>query len=145
MSKSGHRRYLELGGIINENDFESALDRMGPERDHEGSQRASVSYGVGSALDRKEPSVRASISQAIGIAEYAGIELSGPEDGFDPRVVLYVILRSDVRPEGVKYHHSQMSDQRIFGEVLRMLEDAASLDKLIRAYPNISFKYETGE
>lgn len=127
MSKNRYQRYLELGGIINENDFESALDR------------------IGSALDRKEPSVRASISKAIGIAEYAGIELRNPEGDFDPRVVLYVILRNDVRPEGVRYHHSQMSDQRIFGEVLRMLGDAASLDKLIKAFPNISFKYERGE
>lgn len=127
MSKSGHQRYLELGGIINEEDYQSALDR------------------IGSALDRKNPSVRASITQAMGIAEYAGIKLSGPEDGFDPRVVLYVILRNDVRPEGVKYHHSQMSDQRIFGEVLRMLGDVESLDKLIKAFPNISFKYKRGE
>ena len=36
-------------------------------------------------------------------------------------------------------------NQRIFGEVLRMLGDADSLDKLIKTYPNISFKYEKGK
>lgn len=126
MSKSGHQRYLELGGIINEEDYQSALDRM-------------INM---STLNRENPRVR----QAVDIARYSGIKLNDSKSGvFDPRVVLYVILRNDIRPEGVKYHHDQMSDQRIFGEVLRMLGDAASLDKLIKAFPNISFKYERGE
>lgn len=123
MSRKSYERYTELGGIINEKDYQSALDRLG------------------NTLDRKELSVRASILQAMGIAEYARIELSISENGFDPRITLYVLLRNDVRPEGIKYHHCQMSDQCIFGEVLRMLEDADSLDKLIMAFPNISFKY----
>ncbi len=125
--EDNYQRYLELGGIINEKDCQSALDRMGK------------------VLDETEPSVRASISQAKGIAEHAGIKLRGSIDSLDPKIVLYVILRLDINPEGVKYHHSQMSDQRIFGEVLRMLGDIDSLEKLIKAYPNISFKYERGE
>lgn len=123
---NSHQRYLELGGIINEADYQSALDRAN--RIH--------------ALDRKNPQARCSIQQALGMARYAKITLNDPEGVLDPKIALYVILRSDVRPKDVKYHHSQMSDQRIFGEVLRMLEDADSLDKLIKAYPNISFKYE---
>ena len=123
MPRKSYQRYIELGGIINEKDYQSALDR------------------IGNTLNRKEWPVRVSILQAMGIAEYARIELSSPENDLDPRVALYVILRNDVRPESVKYHHGQMSDQCIFGEVLRILEDADSLDKLIKVFPNISFKY----
>lgn len=125
MPGNSYQRYLELGGIINEKDFESALNRMNNVR----------------TLDMNSSRVQ----QVADIARYAKIGLSGSEDVLDPRVALYVILRSDVRPKGVRYHHDQMSDQRILGEVLRMLGDADSLDKLIKAFPNISFKYERGK
>ena len=129
--ENNYQHYLELGGIINEKDYQSALDRMNSVH----------------TLDRKDPQVIDSIRQVVDMARYAKIELGDSEDvvDIDPRIVLYVILRLDVGPEGVKYHHSQMSDQRIFGEVLRMLGDANSLNKLIKAYPNISFKYERGK
>ena len=119
--------YLELGGIINEEDYQSAIDRMNSR-----------------TLETMDMRVRNSIRQARKIAEYSGIELTGSEDTLDPRIVLYVILRLDTKPEEVKYHHEQMSDQRIFGEVLRMLGDEDSLDKLAKAHPHISFKYERG-
>ena len=124
---SDYRRYLELGGIINEKDYQSANDRMNS-----------------CTLETGSPRVRNSIKQVRVIAEHLGIELTGPGDILDPRIILYVILRSEVRPEDVKHHHSQMSDQRIFGEVLRMLGDEDSLDKLVKAHPNISFEYERG-
>lgn len=124
-----YQRYLELGGIINEKDYQNTIDRMN--KTH--------------TFNRTDPRVRNKIWQAEGMARYARIELNNSEDDLDPKIVLYVILRSDVRPEGVEYHHSQMSDQCIFGEVLRMLGDADSLDKLVRAYPNISFKYKREE
>ena len=124
--ENNYQHYLELGGIINEKDYQSALDRM------------NNAY----ALDKKSPGIRNSIQQAVDMARYAKIELNDSEDVHDSKILLYVILRLDVKPEDVEYHHSQMSDQRIFGEVLRMLGDADSLDKLIKAYLNISFKYE---
>jgi len=127
--ENSYQRYVELGGIINEKDYQSALDRMDKTR----------------TLDRKNPQVRNSIQQALGIAEYAKIKLNDSENVLEPKIVLYVTLRNDAKPEDAKYHHSQMSDQRIFGEVLRMLGDADSLDKLIKTYPNISFKYEKGK
>ncbi|HXK40516.1 MAG TPA: hypothetical protein VJ046_00190 [Candidatus Paceibacterota bacterium] len=131
-AESGYRRYLELGGIINETDYQSAIDRMNR------------------ALDGRGPQVRSSemlsrVGQAEGIAQYSGIALNDSGERPDPRIVLYVILRGDTRPEGVKYHHDQMSDQRIFGEVLRMLGDTDSFDKLVKAHPHISFKYEREE
>ena len=73
------------------------------------------------------------------IAEYSGIKLHNTKNDPDPRTILYIILRIDAKPTEVEYHHSQMGDQRLFAEVLRMLEDADSLQKLIEAHPNISF------
>lgn len=123
--------YLELGGIINETDYRSAIDRM-PDM-----CRIIMLENNGSMQSR--------VGQAKGIAQYSGIALSDSEDTPDPRIVLYVILRGDVAPKGVKYHHDQMSDQRIFGEVLRMLEDTDSFEKLVKAHLHISFKYERGK
>lgn len=123
--EDSYARYLKSGGIINEKDYQKAIDRT-----------------LETTLNRHDPEVRSRISQAEGIARHAGIRLNNLEKILDPRVLLYVLLRSDVRPKDVKYHHSQMSDQKIFGEVLRMYEDADSLDKLIKAYPHISFDYK---
>ena len=131
MAETSYKRYLELGGIINETDYQSAIGRM------PGIRRTIMFENGGSIQSR--------VGQARGIAKYSEIELRGPEHIPDPRIVLYVILRGDTRPKGVKYHHDQMSDQRIFGEVLRMLGDKDSFDKLVKAHPHISFKYEREE
>jgi len=108
--------YRTLGGIINEKDCISALDR------------AKKITAFNESL----------IRQAENIAKHAGIVLEN-SDGVDPRVKLYAVLRTDNRPEDVKYPHSQMSDQRLFAEALRILGDVDSLNKVIAAYPNISF------
>lgn len=121
--KKSYHRYWELGGIINEKDYESALTRAENT----------------TALNKTQ------IMQAEGIAKFAGIELHNTKDTVDQRIILYGILRSDDKPKEVKDHHSQMSDQRIFAESLRMLGDIDSLNKLIKAYPNISFKYHEEE
>ena len=128
MAETSYNRYLKLGGIINETDYRSAIGRM------PGIRRVIMFENSGSIQSRVE--------QARGIAKYSGIELRGPEYIPDPRIVLYVILRGDTRPKGVKYHHDQMCDQCIFAEVLRMLGDKDSFDKLVKAHPHISFKYE---
>ncbi|MEK6817382.1 MAG: hypothetical protein AABX80_01145 [Nanoarchaeota archaeon] len=51
-------------------------------------------------------------------------------------------MRADIRPEKVRHHHSQMCDQRLFAEALRMLGNVDALNKLIRAHPHISFVHE---
>lgn len=114
--ENNYQRYVELGGIINEKDYQSALTR---------SKHTTILN-------------KTSIVQAEVIANRSGIVLHNSKDSLDPRTILYGILRSDTAPEP-KYHHSQMSDQRLFAETLRMLGDADSLEKLIEAYPNISF------
>jgi len=126
--ESGYQSYLESGGIINEMDYQSAIDRMS------GMRRVIMFENSSSMLSR--------VGQVREMARYSGIALSDSGDTPDPRIVLYVILRGDTRPTGVKYHHDQMSDQRIFGEVLRMLGDTDSFDKLVKAHPHISFEYE---
>ena len=108
--------YRELGGIINEKDYRNAIERAGK----------ATTFN------------KTLIQQAKNIAEYAGIILENSDD-VDPKVKLYAVLRADFKPEDVKDHTSQMSDQRLFAEAARMLEDVDSLNKMIIAYPNISF------
>lgn len=113
-----YQRYKELGGIINEKDYESALTRA----------RNTVALHI------------TLIKQSEHIAEFAGVELHNTKDVFNPRTIFYGVLRTDVKSDPkIKYHHSQMCDQRLFAEALRMLGDADSLQKVIVAYPNISF------
>lgn len=119
-SPPNYRQYRELGGIINENDYENALLRAG---------------GM-TTLDK----IR--IKQAENIARFAGIELHNTGDVLGPIVVLYEVLRADIRPEKVRHHHSQMCDQCLFAEALRMLGNVDALNKLIRAHPNISFDWK---
>ena len=117
---SCYRQYRELGGIINEQDYDSALLRAGNT----------------TTLDKTRA------AQAENIARFAGIELHNTKDHLDPITVLYGILRADIRPEKVRHHHSQMSDQRLFAEALRMLGNIDALNKLIWAHPHISFVHE---
>ena len=123
--KYSYQRYLELGGIINENDYNNAMTRA---------KKTTV-------IDKIQK------TQAENIANYSEIELHSTSDIPDPIITLYGILRSDIQPKKVKHHHSQMSDQRIFVEALRMLGDVESLEKMVKTYPHISFKYqeETGK
>lgn len=120
LEENSYQQYLELGGIINEKDYKYALARA----------------------QKTTTLSEARIRQAENIVKFAGIELHNTEGAIDQRIMLYGILRSDVRPEGIKHHHSQMSDQRIFVEALRMLGDIESINKMIKKYPNISFEYQ---
>ena len=116
VKENNYGRYQELGGIINEKDYQSALDR------------ARATTTIDEIL----------VVQADLIAKRSGIILCDSKDALDPRTILYGILRRDKNPQA-KHHHSDMSDQRLFAEALRMLGDTDSLDKLIKAHPNIEF------
>ena len=123
--KNNYQNYVELGGIINEKDYDSALTRL---------KEAEIEQDIPN---------KSQIKQAEVMLNFAGIELVFRD--IYRMVKLYSILRDDVRSEGVKYHHDQMCDQQIFVEALRMLGDIESRDKMINAYPNISFEYEKGK
>lgn len=114
--KDPYEQYQELGGIINREDYERALQRS--------AEMAAVSDTI-------------MVEQVENMAEFAGIELQNEKSANDPRVKLYAVLRSDSKPEKVKYYHSQMSDQRLFAEVLRILGGTEALDKLIGAYHKV--------
>lgn len=77
----------------------------------------------------KEPSKQAEL-QAKEMAKYAGLDL----DDNDKSIVLYGALRTDANLKKAEYHHSQMSDQSLFMEALRMSGDTDSANKLIEAY-----------
>ncbi|MDO8560792.1 MAG: hypothetical protein Q7R91_01085 [bacterium] len=108
-----YRQYKELGGIINKGDYESALAR---------------------AQHSPTPPKDALIEQVKLMAEFAGIELHNTEDVIDQRTILYGILRTEAKPKAVTHHHSQMSDQRLFAEALRMSGDTDALSKLVNTY-----------
>ncbi len=114
--EENYQNYKGLGGIINEGDYQSALARA---------------KNTTTLEDRL-------VRQSELIARVAKIELNNTKDSLDRRTILYGVLRSD-KPKGVKYHHCQMSDQRLFAEALRMLGDVDSLNKLVNTHPNISF------
>lgn len=82
----------------------------------------------------------APMSQALSIAKYAGITLQNVSIGSDV-VTLYCLMRMDKKPKEKDggFHYTQMSDQRLFAEVLQILGDTDSFSKLTGAYPNISF------
>jgi len=100
--KYNYQRYLELGGIINEKDYTSALTRS----------KDSATFN------------ESTTKQAENIAKFAGIELHNTEDAIDEKIILYGILH-DIKPK-----ETLDSDWRLFREVLRMLEDTDSLSKL---------------
>lgn len=126
--ESNYEDYKKLGGIINQGDYERILGEAKNRK----------------ILDEKNPEIRSTIKQGEVIAEFAKIILNNPEDNLDSKIVLYVLLRTDFQPEGKQNHHGQMSDQKLFGEAVRMTGDAAALNKLIAAYPNI-FKHEIAQ
>jgi|SRR3989338_771562 len=105
--------YVSHGGLINEADYQSALTR---------SRGAKVGDGAR--------------SQSEGIARFSGLDLGALRGEIDPRV-LYGILRNDTAPSEVLHHHSQMSDQKLFVETLRMLEKGEAVSVVQKAYPNI--------
>ncbi|MDO8600117.1 MAG: hypothetical protein Q7R73_00665 [bacterium] len=116
-AQHSYQHYKELGGIINEKDYQSALDRA---------KNIMISDN------------EFAISQVNVMARTSGITLHNSKDASDQRIILYGILRTDFKSkEEAEYHHADMSNQKLFAEVLRMLGDEDSLKKLIEAHPHI--------
>jgi hypothetical protein len=111
---NNYEQYRSLDGIINETDYASSLARAKEMKTIDTNKRAQVQT----------------------MATASGIILE--DSGIDPRVALYAVLRADQNPDLLsKYHHSQMTDQKLFAEVLRMLGDTESLKKLLETHPHI--------
>ncbi len=110
-----YAQYQKDGGVIDETNYLSALDR---------------------AKSETTPNAP-TVLQAELMARTAGIELQSKDDGIDQRVALYAILRGDDKPKDIEHHHSQMSDQKLFAEVLRMTGDTDSLTKFLDANPSL--------
>lgn len=60
------------------------------------------------------------------------------DTGIDPRAI-YGILRHDHMPLEVKAHHTQMSDQQLLVESLRMLEQEGAVQAIMDKHPHIEF------
>lgn len=117
-----YEQYQRMGGIINKKDYENACEKSRNP----------------AALDVDPVVKKEIIAQTELISIHSGIELHNTKDAIDPRVLLFGILRHNIKPENVN-HNGQMGDQQLFAEVLRILGDAESLNKLIKTHPNISF------
>jgi hypothetical protein len=103
VEKNDWQKYQELGGIIDEPGYASAMER------------ANDSYEID---ENKVKRIRA-------IAYAAEIELT-------PQAVkLFSILRGDEKPSGVEHHHSQMTDEKLLIQVLLILGDKELADKII--------------
>jgi len=118
--QNDYEKYRNAGGFLSEADFANALAEVKARR-------------------TVEPH---SLSQAEGMAKAAGIVLESREEGIDPRVALYDVLhdmlRVDTQGDVKRYHHSQLSDQPLFAEALRMLDDTESLAKFLKMHSAIS-------
>ncbi|MBI2120028.1 MAG: hypothetical protein HYT94_00190 [Parcubacteria group bacterium] len=105
-----YEKYKALGGIINEADYTNALEQA----------EQNVSVGEMTLL------------HARSLMRRAGIDVEG-DISKNPIVLLYGVLRSDKNLSGAEYHHSDMSDQNLFAEALRMLGESDALEKFMRA------------
>ena len=117
--QNDYEKYRNAGGFLSEADFANALAEVKARR-------------------TVEPH---SLSQAEGMAKAAGIVLESREEGIDPRVALYDVLHDMLRVDDRdinRYPLSQLSDQPLFAEVLRMLGDTQSLAKFLKTHSAIS-------
>ncbi len=120
--EASYQKYVKAGGIINETDYQDALDKA----------RANT-------LNKSDPSVKASIRQAVSLLEEeTGVtnpdkdkylnytDLENITEPLDPKVALYAVLRTDKRPkidaDKLQHPHVSMDDKTLFEEVLKMLE-----------------------
>ncbi len=121
LPESSYSQYLALGGTITSEDYNSA--------------RQACCY---STFKNRSLSINIQITQVEGIARHSGILLEDSKIVLDKRIALYIHLRSICLSDEKNDRHIHMCDQRLFGEVLRILGDSSSLKKLLLTYPNIS-------
>lgn len=160
-TKSEYPKYQALGGIINEGDYTNALvgisEKMKEFTDMSEMLKSQAEAGKMITEAEREELQKLSIqmtpvkimADAAGISlesdealvSVVGTELGAVKFAKDKRAALFGILRGDTNTSGAEHHHSQMNDQNLFAEALRMSGDEESLKKLAEAYPDISFEY----
>jgi hypothetical protein len=118
MSKHSYDKYQKLGGIFERSVFDELLVRA-----------------------KKDASKSELYTSHIKMIVWtSGIELDCSHDSDDERIVLYTLLRIDSYEDlEAQNNPSCWSDQRVFAEVLLMVADVDSLEKLKQAHPHISF------
>ena len=138
--KNPYQQYLESGGAFNEKDYENAIQKVRDAMEMTTHEMPSeqekpienqAQHQLKTMVENETPPEKHAQLQVKMIAEYAGIELN--KDKADQRAVLYGILRDNSQSKETQSRYSQMSDQRLFAEALRMLEDKDALNKLIEA------------
>lgn len=118
--KYSYAGYVAVGGRIDEANYQRVMKRASEESGH---------FRVNHLRD-----------QTRSTADVSGVSLDAVRDdvGIDPRCI-YEILRYDEKPADAKDHHSQMSDQELLVESLRMLEQGSAAQAIIDKHPHISF------
>ncbi|MDP2788734.1 MAG: hypothetical protein Q8O46_01605 [bacterium] len=116
--RNSYEKYRSAGGFLNEKDYADALAE---------------------ARDRKTVNPHSlEQQQAQVMADETGIVLKNRHEGIDPRVALYEVLRTATNGDPQeRNHYSWKDDWSLFAEVLRILGDAKSLEKFLKAHPNI--------
>ncbi len=124
-----YESYKALGGIINVDDYNHAMNRL-----------------TGNLhLTEHTAYLESTILQAQHLADGIRMGLGKREDGsYSPVIELYVILRRDLEEGRVQYH-GQLSDQAIFTEVLRMLGYPKAVQAMVERYPTIELVYNHGD
>lgn len=112
-----YARYIELGGEIDGDSFREVWNRA-----------AMITTLA-----------RTTILQAEHMAQVAGFSLNNGQH-LDEVTVFYGALRSGYNPEP-EFHYSQMCDQKLLAEALKMLDRPDLLMRVIAAYhPQIRIK-----
>lgn len=110
--KSQYETYRESGGVFDEQDYNEILgqnENMAPDQRILNKQRE---------------------MQAEEMAKLAGIDLNKIQNA----VEVYGVLRSTPTGHDAENHHSQMPDQSLFAEALRISGNMDELYKLIEKY-----------
>lgn len=104
----GYDKYKNVGGILSSEEYQDVLKR---------------------AADGTFSNSKWFVN-AHSMTQSAGIPLSSET------ATIYGILR-DEKPDPVKEHYSEKSDQELLAEALRIVGDESSLSKFIENYPHI--------
>ncbi len=126
--KTNFKEYRNSGGILNNHDYTDLLALARPKGGGALFQPGKTP-GVTEDLDTLKKGL-------IQMVHETGIVLN---NGFDARKLLYLILRTDKKLQA-RYHGRLEKDEQVFAEVLRMVGDRESRERLVTNYRSINFE-----